>query len=142
MQFAEALEYGKKVEEQVLYCIQKKYPSATIINKFKGYDIWIPETNFGIEVKCDQKSMETGNIVIEFEFNGKPSAILTTTAKYWVFYDGFKFIWLTPQQIINCVFQSKQHYVSFIGNGDKASKKAYLIKKTELEKYAISEQNI
>lgn len=142
MQFHEALRMGKRVEEQVLYCIQKKYPSATIIDKYKGYDIWIPETNFGIEVKCDTMSNETGNFVIEFEFNGKPSAILTTKAKYWVFYDDHKFIWITPTQIINCIFQSKQTFATFVGNGDKVPKKAFLIKKTELIKYAIAENTI
>lgn len=142
MKFDEALQYGKQVEEQVLYCIRKKYPSATIIDKYKGYDIWIPETGFGIEVKCDQKSLDTGNIVIEFEFNGKPSAILTTSAKYWVIYDGLKFLWFTPQQIINCIFQSKLTYATFVGNGDTVAKKAFLVKKLDLEKYALSEQSI
>ena len=137
MEFKTALEAGKRVEELVLQSIQKKYPSATIIDKYKGYDIWVPEAGFGIEVKADTMSNQTGNIVIEFEFNGKPSALLTTTAKYWVIYDDHQFIWITPAQIINCIFQNKLTHATFTGNGDKVTKKAFLIKKADLLKYAI-----
>ena len=53
----------------------------------KEWDIYIPELDEGVEVKSDQKSKHTGNIVIEIEFNGKPSALATTKAKYWVIFD-------------------------------------------------------
>ena len=51
---------------------------------FKDYDIYVPEINKSIEVKSDEKSKYTNNIVVEVEFNGKPSALSTSKADYWV----------------------------------------------------------
>lgn len=140
MSFHTDLERGKKIEIEVLQQIKERYPSATLIHAYKGYDIWIPEKGFGVEVKYDPMSNETGNIVLEFEFNNKPSAILTTTARYWVFYDDKEFVWMTPAQIIYCIFNSKQSYASFVGQGDNALKKAFLINKKVL--FAYSERDV
>jgi hypothetical protein len=132
--FQEDLTRGKQIEQQLLDKLKVKYPSATIIDKYKGYDIWIPEINKSIEVKADEKSNYTGNIVVEIEMFGKPSALMTTTADYWVFYDG-KFWCITPKEIIQCIFLNKLQHTEFVGNGDTQSKKAFLIKKEFLAKY-------
>jgi hypothetical protein len=133
--FKADLERGIKVENMLLDILKRKYPASTLINAFKGYDIWIPEIHKSIEVKYDQKSNETGNIVVEIEFNGKPSALMTTTADYWVFYDGNVFVTIEPKDIIKCIFMNKLQYVEFVGNGDSKSKKAFLIKKDTLFAY-------
>lgn len=135
MAFATDLEAGLDVERRVLDLLRAKYPCATIVNAFKGYDIWIPEISKGIEVKSDQKSQHTGNIVIEIEFNGKPSALMTTKADFWIFYDGQKFVAIEPIEIIRCIFMNKLKYAEFIGNGDTKSKKAFLVKKDILFSY-------
>lgn len=135
MAFATDLEAGLDVERRVLDLLRTKYPCATIVNAFKGYDIWIPEISKGIEVKSDQKSQHTGNIVIEIEFNGKPSALMTTKADFWIFYDGQKFVAIEPMEIIRCIFMNKLKYAEFIGNGDTKSKKAFLVKKDILFSY-------
>lgn len=129
------LDRGVKVENMLLDILKRKYPCSTLINAFKGYDIWVPEINKSIEVKYDEKSNETGNIVVEIEFNGKPSALMTTTADYWVFYDGNVFVTIEPQYIIQCIFMNKLQYVEFVGKGDNKSKKAFLIKKDTLFAY-------
>lgn len=131
------LDRGLAIEQKVLDILQSKYPSSTLINAYKGYDIWIPEINKSIEVKYDPMSNKTGNYVVEIEMSGKLSALMTTTASYWVFYDDNKFLWLRPMDIINCIFQNKLTYVTFNGSGDYNSKKAFLIKKELLFKYAI-----
>lgn len=131
------LNRGLAIEQKVLDILQNKYPSATLINAYKGYDIWIPEINKSVEVKYDPMSNKTGNYVVEIEMSGKLSALMTTTASYWVFYDDNKFLWLRPMDIINCIFQNKLTYVTFSGSGDYNSKKAFLIKKDLLFKYAI-----
>ena len=133
--FQEDLKRGIDIELQVLNIIQKKYPSASLINKFKGYDIWIPEISKSIEVKSDLKSNYTNNIVVEIEMFGKPSGLMITTADYWVFYDGKKYVLIEPMEIIKCIFLNKLNYVEFIGNGDTASKKAFLVKKDILFNY-------
>ena len=131
------LDRGLAIEQKVLDILQSKYPSSTLINAYKCYDIWIPEINKSIEVKYDPMSNKTGNYVVEIEMSGKLSALMTTTASYWVFYDDNKFLWLRPMDIINCIFQNKLTYVTFNGSGDYNSKKAFLIKKELLFKYAI-----
>ena len=133
--FKEDLSIGLKIEQQVLDIIRKKYPSASSINKYKGYDIWIPEIQKGVEVKYDGKSKYTNNIVIEIEMFDKPSALLTSEADYWIFYDGYKFIMIEKMYIYYAIFMAKLKYAEFVGKGDTASKKAFLIKKDDLFKY-------
>jgi hypothetical protein len=133
--FYEDLERGFEVEYAVLEIIRKKYPSASLINAYKGYDIWVPELHKSVEVKYDPMSNETGNIVIEIEMNGKLSALSTTTADYWVFHDDHVFVMMKPMSIVNCIFQNKLQYVEFVGQGDTSKKKAFLVPKELLFKH-------
>jgi hypothetical protein len=127
--FHEDLERGKAIERKALDVIRKKYPCASLIEAFKGYDIWIPELHKSIEVKYDPMSNETGNIVVEIEMSGKASALITTTADYWLFYDDHVFVLIKPMSIVNCIFQEKLTFVEFVGNGDRSRKKAFLVPK-------------
>jgi len=133
--FQADLKRGINIEIKALTIIQKKYPSASLINKFKGYDIWIPEIHKSVEIKYDPMSNKTGNIVVEIEMFNKPSALITTEADYWIFYDDNNFVLIKPIDIINCIFINKLIYKEFIGTGDNVSKKAFLIKKEILFKY-------
>lgn len=133
--FKNDLTRGINVELILLEKLKKKYPSSTLINAYKGYDIWIPEISKSIEVKYDEKSNETGNIVIEIEMFNKPSALMTTKADYWVIYDGKIFCMILPMQIIKCIFDLKLTYREFIGSGDNNKKKAFLIPKDKLFSY-------
>jgi len=135
--FKEDLEVGVSVENILLERIQKKYPCATLINKFKGYDIWIPEKHQSLEVKSDQKSNHTGNMVVEIEMYDKPSGLMCTTADWWVFYDGAVFVKIKPMEIVRCIFDNKLVHTEFVGNGDTKAKKAFLIKKDILFKYGV-----
>jgi hypothetical protein len=133
--FFRDLERGKAVEEKVLKIIKRKYPCACIVDGFKGYDIWVPEIHKSIEVKYDPMSNDTGNMFIEIEFNNKASALITTTADYWIFHDDHKYILMTPMEIVNCIFINKLVHVNFIGKGDVKDKKGFLIPKETLFKY-------
>lgn len=134
--FKRDLQRGKHHENIVLDIIKSKYSKAYIKDGYcKEYDIYVPEMNFGVEVKSDEKSKYTNNIVIEIEFNSKPSALSTTKAKYWVIYDGYNYNWFLTERIKDCIKDNKLNYVQFIGKGDTKSKKAYLIKKEILYKY-------
>lgn len=134
--FNRDLARGKKHEKYVLSQIRNKYPRAYMIKGYcKDYDIYIPELGFGVEVKYDEKSKCTSNIVIEIEFNSKPSALSTTKARYWVIYDGYEYNWFLTDRIRDCIKDNNLNYVEFIGRGDTKSKKAYLIKKDMLYAY-------
>ena len=47
--FKRDLERGVEVERMVLEIIRKKNPCATLVDAFKGYDIWIPELHKSVE---------------------------------------------------------------------------------------------
>ena len=133
---------GESIEQELLNKIQLKYPNAyKVEGYFKEYDLYVPEINKSIEVKSDEKSKETGNIVVEIEFNNKPSALSTTKADYWVWWDGFQYTWFTPEDIRRCIKETSQSLRRFIGSGEIKSKKAYLIKKETLFKYSINYAN-
>ena len=135
--FKDSLSIGHSSEDAVCAKIKKKYPKAHVMKGYcKGYDIHVPETNKRIEVKQDKKSNFTGNIVVEIEFNGKPSALSTTTADYWVFDDGEIYIWITPETLRQVVLPL--YAVTFTGNGDNKSKRAYLVDKKLIIKNAQS----
>ena len=131
------LERGVAVENKVIGMIREKYPCACrILGDFKDYDIWIPEISAGIEVKYDPRSNETNNFVIEIESRDSPSGLLTTKAKFWVLYDDKTFCVIKPSEIIKCIFLNKLTYSEFFCSGDNFKKKAFLIKKEMLSKYA------
>lgn len=141
--FFRDLAKGEDIEYKVLNIIRDKYPKAyKIEGYFKDYDIFIPEIQKGIEVKSDLMSKDTGNIVVEIEFNGKPSALSTTKADYWIWYDGDYLTFFKPKDIHRCISENNLFYRKFIGKGDVKEKKAYLIKKNILYKYAIDKKSI
>ena len=134
--FNRDLQRGIKVEDLVLQRIQKKYPNAyRIEGSFKDYDLWIPEIEKGIEVKYDPMSNKTGNIVVEVEMFGKPSALMATKADHWIFYDDNVFLIIEPDQIKSCIKENNLRTVKFTGKGDQHPKIAYLIKKDLLFSY-------
>ncbi len=133
--FKRDLARGQEIEKKVLVQIEKKYPKAYIVEGYhKEWDIFIPELEIGVEVKSDEKSKYTGNIVIEIEFDGKLSALSTTKAEYWVIYDGYNYNWFRVKDILKCIKENDLNPVKFIGKGDTKQKKAYLIKKEVLYK--------
>ena len=136
--FKTSLEDGKKVEKKVCNLIKKKYPKAHMIDGYcKEYDIFVPEKNFGVEVKKDVKSQETGNYVIEIEFDGKPSALMTTKAEYWVIYDGDNYIWIKPSRLKAVVsVHGDGRLARFIGDGDTKYKRAFLMPRDIIKSFA------
>lgn len=127
------LALGKTIESQELEKIQKLFPDAYGIEGYcKEYDIFIPSVDFGIEIKSDQKSQHTGNIVVEIEMPpDNPSALSTTKAKYWIFYTGLKSIMVEVIKLKELIKDFNP--VVFTGKGDTTPKKAYLIEQHYIE---------
>jgi len=141
MSFSEDLHTGEAMEQEVLKQIQKKYPQAyKIEGYFKEYDIYIPELDKSVEVKKDYKSKYTGNLVIELTFDGKPSALLTTKADFWVFAVPNKYIWITPDLIKKAIGLYGQDPAKFVGKGDDKPKLAWLIPIEYIEQSSIAIQ--
>ena len=140
--FKKDLQRGRKIEEKILDICKQKYPCSVLIDgKFKDYDLFIPETNKKLEIKGDYRSCETGNIIIELMMFGKPSALLTTKADYWVIYTGEELLWTTPIKIIECITVNNINSRILTGKGDTASKVACLIPIETFKKYCFKIEN-
>ena len=138
MKFNESLQEGKITENYVLNSIKKKYPKAYIVDGYcKEHDIVIPELDQTIEVKQDKKSNYTGNYVVEIFMFGKPSGLLSSTADYWVFSDGYKLIWTTREIIKDKILLENYKLITFTGKGDTEPKLAYLVPKEDIEETAL-----
>ena len=134
--FHRDLKGGKEIEAKHLKVIQETYPDAHMIDGYcKEWDIWIPSANFGIEVKSDKKSQDTGNIVVEINFHDKPSALSTTKSKYWIFDTGIKSIIVPVVSLKELV--KKFQTTRFIATGDIWEKEAYLVKQHFIEEIAV-----
>lgn len=134
--FQRDLNTGIYYENIVLKKIQKKYPKAYKVDGYcKDWDIYIPEIEIGIEVKYDGMSLDSGNIVVEVEFDNKPSALSTTKAKYWMITDGIDYKWFLVNDIKKCISDNDLKLARFKAIGDNKYKRAYLIEKDIFYKY-------
>jgi len=135
--FKDDLETGLAWEAKYLDSIREKYPQAyRVEGKFKGYDIYVPETEMAIEVKYDAESVNTGNIVIEVEMNGKPSGLTTTRADFWLVATPHDYCYISASRLMRLILRHGIRQVEFTGPGDSSSKKAYLVKKDLIHRYA------
>ena len=136
--FHRDLKKGKEIEKDMLKIIKVNHPDAYIVEGYcKEGDIFIPSSNEWIEIKSDEMSKKTGNIVIEIEFDGKPSALSTTKASYWIIHTGLKIIKITPDQLRIVIAKNDLKTVRFIARGDTKPKLAYLVKQSLIEEQAI-----
>lgn len=103
--------------------------------KNSDWDIYIPEIQEGIEVKGDYMSKITGNLVVEVEMYDKPSALSITKAKYWIFVEGYRLIWIKPIEIYRFIELNGYQRTVFTGSCDDKMKKAYLIPRDKLVLY-------
>jgi hypothetical protein len=81
------LEWGEKMQEIAKYELSHLYQTEVEDNpgKDKYYDLYIPNKKVFIEVKADRKSVDTGNMVLEFASRGKLSGICTSLADYFMY---------------------------------------------------------
>ena len=131
--FEKSLEIGKRIESIVLNRVRESDPFALIIRgKFKHFDIYSPSTNTRIEVKSDIQSQHTNNFLIEVYMYGKPSALLSTEADIWCFFDNKNLIWVYPNHIKDLILQEGYQQRVITGKGDTKSKRCYLIPTKEI----------
>jgi hypothetical protein len=91
--FTQDLREGERVEElfaEVLVIRGKHKVIHKALGNFKPYDL-LGDRTTTYEVKFDRKAKSTGNLAFEYRFNGEPSGLATTTADFWVQYDGTNF---------------------------------------------------
>jgi len=83
-----------------------------------------------VEVKRDFMVSDTGNIVIEFQYKGRPSGISITEADYWAFvldgarYEGKVILLVETKKLQD--FISNGRYM-IVNGGDNCESKMYLV---------------
>lgn len=137
MTFYDDLPKGEKIERKHLEYIKNIFPDTIKIEGYcKEYDLFSPSNNLGFEVKYDEMSNQTGNIVVEIEMPpNKPSGLSTTKASIWIFDTGIESFYVKTDDLKKLVrnFQPR----IFTGKGDITKKKAYLIKKHFIKNISI-----
>ena len=105
------------------------------LNDDKYYDILFVNLGTRIEVKCDTKMSETGNVFIEFSAYGEDSGINTTTSHFYCIIDKIKY-YLIPTFILKYII---------IGcdtrSINKLFKSGYILPFEKLKKYSIELSN-
>ena len=130
MTFEKDLQFGKDAEGLILKKIQAKYPLAFMIEgKFKAFDIFVPEIEQGVEVKCDRQAEHTGNIFIEIECNGKHSGIQTTRAGFYVYQTKIRTFWVKSDDIKRYLIANAKDVPMFQNTqkGEYSAVRGYLI---------------
>lgn len=108
---------------------------------FKEYDIEDLDTKIKYEVKTDRMTNDTGNIIIEYECNNKPSGINATTADYYIYYildeanHKYGYYEIPVSKIKKYIKNNKYHQK--ISGGDGNRMKGYLFKVETFEKYLM-----
>ena len=127
MSWASDLAKGDKVEEEWYQKLHGIFQQcAKTFGKDSRFDIEVPELDTTIEIKLDEKSLETGNIVIEYHHN-KPSGILTSEADVWLFSTGEEEIWVTRKNIVKMLLIEELKPASFTGPEDRHPKAVFLV---------------
>ena len=136
MSFEADCRLGEVIEsvwlEKLLVSFKDSYQTFGNDSRF---DIHVPEIDLKIEVKYDPKSLETGNIVIEY-YHNKPSGMLTTEADYWLFVTGQEDIWISRKNLLRCVLVEGMKPIMIHGPEDRYPKAVFLVPIETLRKHA------
>jgi hypothetical protein len=130
MGFEIDLEFGKEAEKRILDRVRKKYPLAFMVEgKHKAYDIFVPEKNMGIEIKCDRRAEKTGNVFIEIECNKTYSGIITTTAEWFVYQTDSRIFWIKTKELRDYLIAEAKELPMFNNTprGEMSSVRGYLV---------------
>jgi hypothetical protein len=137
MNFKKDLEFGNIYEKKALdYFKYTKYKIKE--GYYKEYDIKLKlesGKSERIEVKCDRLAHKTNNIVIEYEYNNKPSGISTTRADKWIYFihNTNKVFIIPVDELKNIIKTSKT-----INGGDNKLSKMYLLSMSLLDKFLVA----
>jgi len=130
------LERGEAVEREWLSKLLPLFHDAYMtFGKDSRFDIAIPETDTTIEVKFDPRSLETGNIVLEY-FHNKPSGISVSEATHWLFVTGEENIWISSEKLKACVLIERIMPTQIQGGDDRHPKAVFLIPAEILKSHA------
>lgn len=98
----------------------------------KGYDLKVISKNWTFEVKNDLMAHQTGNVAIEYESRGKPTALGATTADFWVYKFAGRFFAFRTATLKRKLFEEKTYFKAVTGGDAGSNTKMFLVKMEEL----------
>jgi hypothetical protein len=101
----------------------------------KGYDLKIVSKGWTFEVKNDLMAHQTGNVAIEYECRGKPTALSVTTAEFWVYKFAGQFFAFRTETLRRLLFEEKKYLRQVTGGDAGSNTKMYLVKVEEFKKW-------
>ncbi len=101
----------------------------------KGYDLKIISKGWTFEVKNDLMAERTGNVAIEFESRGKPTALSATTAEFWVYKFAGSFFAFKTETLKRKLFEEKQFFREVVGGDAGSNTKMFLVKVSDFKSW-------
>jgi hypothetical protein len=96
-----------------------------------------------VEVKTDRMAHITGNIAVEYKWNGKPSGISTTQADYWAFLiEDNKFIIFIETEKLKTIARYWFYNGYFVYGGDDNASEMVLIPINQINNTKLYEGSI
>ncbi len=136
--FKKDLADGKAAEEEVKQLLIARLNLAESDiehSSSKGYDLKIIPKNWTFEVKNDLMAHQTGNVAIEYESRGKPTALAATTADFWVYKFAGSFFAFRTETLKRKLFEEKQFFKAVSGGDAGSNTKMFLVKVEEFKKW-------
>ena len=129
--FDKDLEDGKLAEKEVAQRLMSRLNLAAEDiehSSLKGYDLKIISKGWTFEVKNDLMAERTGNVAIEFECRGKPTALAATTAEFWVYKFAGSFYAFRTEVLKKKLLEEKQFFREVVGGDAGSNTKMFLVK--------------
>ena len=101
----------------------------------KGYDLKIISKGWTFEVKNDLMAHQTGNVAIEYESRGNPTALAATTADFWVYKMAGGFFAFRTEVLKRKLFEEKLFFREVVGGDMGSSTKMFLVKLEEFKSW-------
>ncbi|MBK9017491.1 MAG: hypothetical protein IPM82_27490 [Saprospiraceae bacterium] len=101
----------------------------------KGYDLKIISKGWTFEVKNDLMAERTGNVAVEFESRGKPTALSATTAEFWVYKFAGSFFAFKTETLKRKLFEEKQFFREVVGGDAGSNTKMFLVKVSDFKSW-------
>ena len=143
MSWADDLAAGTTIEKEWFEKLSNLFDECyETFGEDSRFDLAIPELDTTIEIKFDKKSLDTGNIVIEYHHNGKPSGVLASEADVWLFATGEEDIWVTKKNLQRMLLLENIRPVMIHGPDDHSPKAVFLIPIETVRAYQTSSLNL
>lgn len=136
--FKKDLADGKAAEEEVKQLLITRLNVAESDiehSSSKGYDLKIITKGWTFEVKNDLMAHQTGNVAIEYESRGKPTALAATTADFWVYKFAGQFFAFKTETLKRKLFEEKRYFKAVTGGDAGSNTKMFLVKVEEFKKW-------